>query len=63
MKRMKRKAANRETDSIKGTRRGLAQAKKGLGRSIEEVFEALELNTAHTFVAGAACRILERSEW
>ncbi len=33
--------ANR-VDTIEGIRRGLAQAKKGLGRSVDEVFEDLE---------------------
>jgi prevent-host-death family protein len=33
--------ANR-VDTIEGIRRGLAQAKKGLGRSVDEVFDDLE---------------------
>jgi prevent-host-death family protein len=31
-------------DTIEGIRRGLAQAKKGLGRSVDEVFDDLEQN-------------------
>jgi prevent-host-death family protein len=29
-------------DTVEGIRRGLAQAKKGLGRSVDEVFDDLE---------------------
>lgn len=29
-------------DAVAGIRRGLAQAKKGLGRSVDEVFDAIE---------------------
>ena len=29
-------------DAVEGIRRGLAQAKKGLGRSVDEVFDAIE---------------------
>ena len=57
--------ANREADppdSIKGIRRGLAQAKKGLGRSADDVFDALERYASDKFVSEAARRILERSE-
>jgi len=32
----------RHIDGIAGIRRGLAQAKKGLGRSVDEVFDDLE---------------------
>jgi hypothetical protein len=71
MKRMKNTRpptmpANREadpSDSIKGIRRGLAQAKKGLGRSADDVFDAMERDAGDKFVSGAARRILERSEW
>jgi hypothetical protein len=67
MKRMKKRSpANREADdssSIKGIRRGLAQAKKGLGRSVDDVFDALERDAGDKFVSSAAHRILERSEW
>ncbi len=31
-------------DTIEGIRRGLAQAKKGLGRSVDDVFDDLEQN-------------------
>ena len=58
--------ANRDadrSDSIKGIRRRLAQAKKGLDQSANEVFDALERDAVDKFVAGAARRILERSEW
>jgi len=57
---------NREADrldSIKGIRRGLVQAKKGLGRSADEVFDALEREASDEFVSVAARRILERNEW
>jgi hypothetical protein len=67
MKRMKKRSpANREADdssSIEGIRRGLAQAKKGLGRSVDEGFDALERDAGDKFVSAAARRILERSEW
>jgi hypothetical protein len=58
--------ANRDadrSDSIKGIRRRLAQAKKGLGRSADEVFDALERDARDEFVSVAARRILERNEW
>jgi len=58
--------ANREadrSDSIKGIRRSLVQAKKGLDRSGDQVFDALERDACEKFVSGAARRILERSEW
>jgi hypothetical protein len=58
--------ANREadpSDSIKDIRRGLAQAKKGLGRPADDVFNAMERDAGDKFVSGAARRILERSEW
>jgi prevent-host-death family protein len=29
-------------DTVAGVRRGLSQAKKGLGRSVDEVFDAIE---------------------
>jgi predicted transcriptional regulator len=29
-------------DTVAGIRRGLAQAKKGLGRSVDDVFDAIE---------------------
>ena len=29
-------------DTVAGIRRGLSQAKKGLGRSVDEVFDAIE---------------------
>ena len=67
MKRMKKSSpANREADdssSIEGIRRGLVEAKKSLDRSANEVFDALERDAVDKFVAGAARRILERSEW
>jgi hypothetical protein len=47
----------------KGVRRGLVQAKKGLGRSASEVFVAPKLDARDKFVSEAARRILERSEW
>ena len=33
-------------DAVEGIRRGLVQAKKGLGRSVDEVFDAIEKDTA-----------------
>ncbi len=33
--------------AIEGIRRGLAQAKKGLGQSVDEVFDAIEHDAAH----------------
>jgi hypothetical protein len=30
-------------DTVEGIRRGLAQAKKGLGRTVDEVFDDIEL--------------------
>lgn len=33
-------------DAIEGIRRGLAQAKKGLGRSVDEVFDLIERDAA-----------------
>ena len=36
-------------DAIEGIRRGLAQAKKGMGRSVDDVFDAIVKGTAvHT---------------
>jgi hypothetical protein len=71
MKRMKNTRrptmpANREgdrSDSIKGIRRGLVQATKGLGRPADEVFDALERDADDKFVSVATRRILERSDW
>jgi hypothetical protein len=67
MKRMKKSSpANREADdssSIEGIRRGLVEAKKSLGRSADEVSDALERDAGHKFISAAARRILERSEW
>ena len=33
-------------DAVEGIRRGLVHAKKGLGRSVDEVFDAIEKDTA-----------------
>ena len=33
-------------DAVEGVRRGLAQARKGLGRSVDEVFDAIERDAA-----------------
>jgi prevent-host-death family protein len=35
-----------QLDAIEGVRRGLAQAKKGLGRSVDEVFDAIAKESA-----------------
>ena len=67
MKRMKKSSpANREADdssSIEGIRRGLVEAKKSLGRSVDEVSDALERDAGDKFISAAARRILEQSEW
>jgi hypothetical protein len=34
------------TEAIKGIRRGLVQAKKGMGRSVDEVFDSIEKDAA-----------------
>src|SRR6266403_3816868 len=34
------------TEAIKGIRRGLVQAKKGVGRSVDEVFDSIEKDAA-----------------
>jgi prevent-host-death family protein len=39
------KLAN-QVDAVEGIRRGLAQAKKGMGRPVDEVFDEIEKNGA-----------------
>jgi len=34
------------TDAVAGIRRGLVQAKRGIGRSVDEVFDSIEKDAA-----------------